>query len=179
MIDKSVIGVCLLIGVCFISGCTVKLETARLESPDLTFTALDGSFKISPGDGFPIPNETPYCYGNSPDSIGSIFEANTPIASQSNVGKKHGGMAVRIDIAGDTKPLYGLLLFCSMPSSLAESWKLNKHESITVPETYRNIARSGQVAAILRIYKFTRGFVSYTWYFTWILWLADKPEKLN
>lgn len=179
VIDRPVVRVCLLMGVFIISSCTVRLETARLKSPDVTFTALNGSFKVSPGDGFPIPNETPYCYDNSSDSIGSIFKAKTPIAAQSNVGKKHGGKTFRIDIAGETEPLYGLLLFCSMPSSLLEYANLRTHESITVPENYRNTARSGQVTSILRLYKISKGFVSDTRYFKWMLWLADKPEKLN
>jgi HEAT repeat protein len=43
---KSVFRFCLLICVLFVTACTVRLETARLQSHDLTFTALDGSFKV-------------------------------------------------------------------------------------------------------------------------------------
>lgn len=179
VIDKSVIRFWLLLSVFLVTACTVKLETAQLSSPGLTFTALDGSFKVRSGKGFPIPKNTPYCYENTFDSVGSIFKAGTPIASQPKVGKKSGGLPVRIDITGESKPLYGLLLFCSMPSSLAEQASLNRHEMIVVPEKHRAIARGGQVASILKIYKYERGLGSYTRYFTWILWLADKPEKLN
>ncbi len=177
MTVKFVLRFGFLLCVYLISACTVRLESVRLNSSDLTFTALDGSFKVSPGEGFPIPKNTPYCYSNSSESIGSIFRANTPIASQPDVGRERGGMAVRIDIAGEDDPLYGLLLLCSMPSSLAEFSSLNKNESVTVPEKYRAIARRGEVASILRPYKASRSFK--TWYFTWILWLADKREKLN
>jgi hypothetical protein len=44
--DKPVFRFWLLICVLFVAACTVRLETAQLKSPDLTFTALDGSFKV-------------------------------------------------------------------------------------------------------------------------------------
>lgn len=179
MIDKSNIRLWLLMGIFFTAACTVKLETAQLNSPGTTFTALDGTFKVGPGDGFPIPETTPYCYDNTVESVGSIFKAGTPIASQPQVGLKHGGTPVRIDITGEAKPFYGLLLFCSMPSSLIEQASLNRHEKIVVPENHRAKARSGQVTSILKIYKIETRLARYLRQYTWILWLADSPEKLN
>ena len=96
MIGKPAIRFCLFIGVSLVAACTVRLETARLESPDLTFTALDGSFKVQPGQGFRVPKETPYCYDNNLGSIGSIFRADTRIAAQPDVGRKQGGEIVRL-----------------------------------------------------------------------------------
>ncbi len=95
-IGKPVFRFWLLICVFFVAACTVRLETARLDSPDLTFTALDGSFKVQPGQGFRVPKETPYCYDNNLGSIGSIFRAGTLIAAQPDVGRKQGGEIVRL-----------------------------------------------------------------------------------
>ena len=95
MFGKPVIRFGLLIGVLLVSACTVRLETAQLDSPDLTFTALDGSFKVEPGQGFRIPKDTPYCYDNNLGSIGSIFRADTRIAAQPDFGGKQGGKIVR------------------------------------------------------------------------------------
>jgi hypothetical protein len=177
--DKSGFQFWLLIGVLLVSACTVKLESAELQSSDLTFTALDGSFKVRGGEDFRIPDDAPYCYDNSAEAIGSIFKAKTPIVAQAAVGRKKGGKPVRIDIAGDSKPLYGVLLFCSMPSSALRAWKLNRRENIEVPQHERRQARAGKVALVRRIYRVDRGFVSQTRFYTWLLWLADKPEKLN
>ena len=180
MTGKPAFRFCLLICVLFVAACTVRLETARLESPDLTFSALDGSSKVGPGQGLRIPKDTPYCYDNVSGSFGSIFRADTPIAAQPDVGRKQGGDIVRIDIAGEPKPLYGLLLFCSKPSSALEYKSLSTYAGITIPEKHRAIARSGRVASVQRKYKFKRDLTGgKIWLYSWILWLADNPEKLN
>ena len=159
MTGKPAIRFLLLISVLFVAACTVRLETARLESPDLTFTALDGSFRARPGQLLPVPKDTPYCYDNVSGSIASIFKADTPIAAQPDIGRKQGGEVVRIDIAGEPKPLYGLLLFCSKPSSALKYKSLSTNAGITVPERQRAIARSGRVASVQRAYKFERDLV--------------------
>ncbi|MFT5438833.1 MAG: hypothetical protein ACI9MJ_000694 [Alphaproteobacteria bacterium] len=178
--DKPVFRFWLLICVLFVAACTVRLETAQLKSPDLTFTALDGSFKVGPGQLLRIPENTPYCYDNIFGSIGSIFKADTPIAAQPDIGKKEGGEFVRIDIAGEPKPLYGLLLFCSKPSRMAEYKSLSTHAGVTVPVKQRAIARSGRVASVQRAYKYQMDLIAgKMWFYSWVLWLADKPEKLS
>jgi hypothetical protein len=136
-----------------LAACTVRIEVARLGSPDLTFTPSDGAFKARAGDRIPVPGDAPFCYDNTSYAIGSIFKAGTPIAAQSNVGLERGAALVRIDIVGETKPLYGLLLFCAKPSSALEFSRLSTNENIVVPERQRALARAGQVALVPSVYK--------------------------
>jgi|GEM_PF-3272897 hypothetical protein len=166
-------------GLLFLAACTVRIEVARLGSPDLTFTALDGAFKARAGDRIPVPGDTPYCYDNASFAVGSIFMAGTPIAAQSNVGRERGAALVRIDIAGVAKPLYGLLLFCAKPSSALEFSRLSTKENIVVPERQRARARSGQVALVPGVYKIKMIGTEFMQYYSSILWLADSPEKLK
>lgn len=165
----------------FISGCvTTTLETARLHSTDLTFREVGGSNVVSPGGSFQLPKEAPWCYDNTTDSIGSIFKPNTPIAAQSNVGVKHGGKIYQIDVAGETEPLFGLLLFCHQVSSLAELADVKKYASIIIPEKFRNIARSGRITSVYEVNQVTPGFFgSQTKSFSWVLWLTNDVEKLG
>ena len=58
---KSVFGSCLLLGVLLVAACTVRLESAQLAYLDVTFTALDTSFTVSPGNLLRIPKNTPNC----------------------------------------------------------------------------------------------------------------------
>ena len=149
--------------------------------PALAGVALD--WLDADGDtGFPFGAEDATYAGFDPPYRTPNFVITSPselLAMSGQVGKKHGGLPVRIDITGETKPFYGLLLFCSMPSSLIEHASLNRHEKIVVPENHRAKARSGQITSILKIYKIETRLARYLRYYTWILWLADNPDKLN
>jgi len=92
--DKPVFRFWFLICVLFVAACTVRLETAQLNAPDLTFTALDGSFKVGPGQLLRIPGNTPFFYDNTFGSIGSIFKADTPISCATRYWQK-GGRGIR------------------------------------------------------------------------------------
>jgi len=57
---------------------------------------------------------------------------------------------------------------------------LNTHAGITVPVKQRAIARSGRVASVQRAYKYQTDLIAgKMWFYSWVLWLADKPEKLS
>ena len=63
---------------------------------------------------------------------------------------------------------------------MVEYKSLSTHAGITVPEKYRAIARSGRVASVLNVYKTEPDLIGgKKGFYSWILWLADEPEKLN
>lgn len=138
----------------------------------------EGNYATIVGDGFSYrdgdkiqSNKAIKCHAN-----GGIFE-DSNIAFQIPAGKQNGAVPVTIEFSDGSPDLYGLLLVCGWYEG---STFQQNYATMRIPYTFITNARNGDTNVV-----FEKNGSAPFWgskfvdVYSWVLWLADTPEKLQ
>jgi hypothetical protein len=154
------------VAVMILTGCGsgFKMVTkGELRSPGCTIRAQDGSFTLRTGQVF----VTPFCCRNARSTV-NWPKDDLPEYYQDFL--RLGPKAVLVDVPSRDLPLYGQLLFLSVPNGAIGP--ASRCHLIKIPEEYVRLAEEGRASVIFEYVFMPKTNLRY---YGWVLWLQDTP----
>jgi hypothetical protein len=152
----------LLLSGCMAGGSTWRpAEAAFLETPGTRIVAEDGSFSFEPGQEI----RTPFMAFDCPAR---------PTSRNADLGERLGGQRVRIHHPAFDEPLYGILSFCWVHSSVRGP--TSRMYRLAVPAYYVEQTSSGRISVVHEpsgykaVYEDGEHEIP-----AWALWLSRTP----
>jgi hypothetical protein len=149
-----------------LTGCAnEQVPEGKLKTPGVTITGEDADFTIKSGDIFSPPFEVDTFSKVGNWNFGNLVEKWDEAITL-------GAKRVRVTVPSEKEPMYGVLLL----SQVKPGTKVAAARSylIEVPQSYVDAAQDGKISVIYEQVPYSED----TQWFTWALWLSDRPFRV-
>lgn len=152
----------------------VPIRYGTLVNENLRIVAQDGSFELEPGEDFETPFSVYWWNGQAPVS------GTQNLVNEHQQAAEQGARRVRIEMEGEERDLYGLLVFNQAVQS--SSGPARQSYYLQVPEDKLQSALNGNVAVAYELIDWDHTYTvdgsprsrDKTW-LSWILWISRTP----
>lgn len=151
----------------FLIGCghaVVTPQFADLQTKNVTIKVVDGDWTMVSGEAFK-PQDVNAVSSYNPLSAHHV---KSNLSVYNSRGYKDDARDVVVEVNGKEK-LNGKIIFFNVYAG-GTSASAKRKWTVSVPETYLNIARQGNVAVVYQPYKYNNA----EWA-SWILWMSSMP----
>jgi ABC-type uncharacterized transport system auxiliary subunit len=147
------------------------VSVGMLVNEDVTIKAVDGSFTLQPNAQFTSPFQA-NIWAPPPNEL-----SDENIVEGFQRARELGGRDVMVQVKGQAKPLYGVLVLSSIYGAV--TGPASRSYQITIPQDKIAAAYAGRTSVVYEngsyVERYDTGYSSNKFWRTWVLWLSATP----